>query len=128
MYFDSDFASVEWNDDVKVAVLTWKKFASGENFRNPSQKALDLAISKKASKWYSNTLNAGVFSEEDRDWFNTKIVPTMLENGINRSALIVPKSVISNISLKHAADAASKVGLAIKYFPNEDEALEWLKH
>ena len=127
MYFESEFASVEWNEAAQVAVMTWKKFVQGDAFKNPCRKALELALSKKTKKWYSDTTNAGVFIKEDRDWFNKEIVVKILQNGINKSALIVPKSTLSLVSLKAAAEDAQKIGLEIKYFSETTDAIEWLK-
>lgn len=127
MYYESDFATVEWNDDVKVAVLTWKKFASNDNFKTPCEKALELATSKKATKWYSDTTDLGVLKEEDTAWFMETIVGGMLKSGINKQALIVPKSVISKMGLQDAGKQAEDIGLETKFFSSPDEALQWLK-
>lgn len=127
MYFDSEYASVEWNDKVKVAVLTWKKFAWEERFRIPCQKALELAISRKARKWYSDTTLLGALKEEDTNWFMGEIVKKMLENGIKKQALIVPTSVIAKMSLTRAGDKAVDIGLETKIFDNTSEALSWLE-
>jgi hypothetical protein len=107
--------------------VTWKKFAFGQAFREPCSKALELDVQKGAKKWYSDTTNLGVLKDEDTQWFMETIVPAMLKAGINKQALIVPKSVISQISLNHAAEAAGKIGLQTQYFDNPTAALAWLK-
>lgn len=127
MYFDSKFASVEWNDNVKVAVLTWKEFAFGDDFKTPCLKALELAIQNKATKWYSDTRHLGALKEEDTAWFMQEIVSKMLSNGIKKQALIVPQSVISKLSLTSAGEKAKDIGLETKFFDSAENAIEWLK-
>lgn len=127
MYYNSEFASVEWNDEVKVAVLTWKKFAYHEFFREPCQKALELAIAKKAQKWYSDTTLLGVLKQEDTQWFMDEIVQGMLAHGITKQALIVPQSILSKWSLTKAGEMAEQLGLETKFFSNKTEALQWLQ-
>lgn len=127
MYYDSDFASVEWNDSAKTAVLSWKKFAKGDDFRTPCSKALELDKEKGAKNWYSNTQLLGVLVDEDTKWFMENIVAGMLEQGIKRQALVVPKSALSSMSLKRAVEDAAKIGLETQFFGNPEEALAWLE-
>ncbi len=126
MYFESEYAVVDWDERVKTAVLTWKKFAVGESFREPCLKALALDKEKKAVKWYSDTTNLGVIKDDDTQWFMQTIVAGMLSAGISKQALIVPKSAISQISLKRAAEEAGKIGLETQYFDSPTAALDWL--
>lgn len=127
MFFESEYASVEWNEDVQVAVLTWKKFAFGDAFRAPCRKALELAVSKGAKKWYSDTTLLGVLRQEDTEWFMGEIVTGMLDHGIEKQALIVPVSVIAKMSLSKAGGKADDMGLETKFFDNTADALTWLK-
>ena len=127
MFYDSVFASVEWNIQVRVAVLTWKKFAFGHDFREPCQKALELAIDKKAQRWYSDTTLLGVLKKEDAQWFIDEIVKGMLTHGITKQALVVPESAISKLSLNRAANMAEIKGLETNFFDNSKAALEWLQ-
>jgi hypothetical protein len=127
MYFESEFASVVWNEDASVAVLTWKKFASNKDFMEPCKKTLELSLAKKAVNWFSDTRQLGVLTQEDTDWFMQEIVSVMMEKGIKKQALIVPTSVISKMSLNKAADKAVNLGLETKFFDNPQDALTWLK-
>ncbi len=127
MYYDSEFASVTWNEEAYVAVLKWKKFAYGEDFREPCRKALELAIAKKAQKWYSDTTQLGVLKNEDAQWFVDEIVKGMITHGITRQALVVPTSALAQLSLNRAADEAGQRGLETHFFDNAEEALAWLQ-
>lgn len=127
MYYESDYAQVEWDSDVKVANLTWKKFASGDDFRTACSKALELAKSKNAIKWYSDTTQLGALKDDDTAWFMENIVKGMLEAGIKQQALIIPASVISKMSLNRASESAEEIGLETQYFSEPEKAMAWLK-
>lgn len=126
MYFNSEFASVEWIEDAEVAALSWHKFASGEDFRLPCRKALALALEKGAVTWFSDTTKIGAVLDEDGSWFVEEIVAELLSNGITQQILVIPDSVIAKMTLNKAADSADDTGFKTKYFSNFSEAMAWL--
>ncbi|MDC7226697.1 MAG: hypothetical protein PQJ61_08020 [Spirochaetales bacterium] len=125
--FNSEFADVAWNEEAGVAVLGWKKFAAGDDFKLPCRRALDLGIQKGAVHWFSDTTELGALREEDCDWFLDEIVSGMLKKGITAQALIIPQSVISKMTLYQASEAAVDLGLETRYFDNRADALKWLQ-
>lgn len=127
MYFDSDCASVEYNEEAGVAELTWKNFGKGDNFRIPCLKTLELLKEKKARFWFSNTEKLPTMAPEDAQWFIETMVPAILEAGVKEQALVVPESVISKLTLNKATALVDERGLKTHYFKTREEALEWLK-
>lgn len=40
--FNNEFCKVEYLDEKNIVYLAWKKFSSGENYRKPTNYALEL--------------------------------------------------------------------------------------
>jgi len=75
--FDSEYCNVQYNMEDKVVLLTWKKFCSGQNYRNPVNYSLKLFNSKKVSIYVVDARNGFEDEKADVDWVCTEFLPKM---------------------------------------------------
>ena len=127
MFFTSEYADIEWNEEYKIAELIWKKFAADENFREPCRKTVELMKQNGAKFWFSDTLKISSMKEEDVNFFVSEIVPAVLALGVKEQALVVPQSVVAKMGLTSATEKVDEEGLKTYYFASRNEALKWIK-
>lgn len=75
--FNSDYATVEYAEKDNVVFLTWKKAAYIENYRNPTQFALELLRENKGSNFVVDARNGFEDDRRDVEWGFRYLLPEM---------------------------------------------------
>lgn len=77
--FDSEFCNVKYIKGDNVVLLTWKKFASINEYRNPTTYALELLKEHTNSKLIVDARNGFEDDKEDVEWGFTFLLPNMAQ-------------------------------------------------
>ena len=106
--------------------INWKGRQNSEQYRETLQKALDLASEHKIKFYISDVRNQRLVSPEDRKWFQEVAMPTAIERGLEKAAVVFAGNVFKKYYLNNIFNASKKFGLPLKFFYNEEEAENWL--
>jgi len=123
---DFDFLNIQWDETTKSVVMTWKKFAQGDNFRNGLDEGVNLIQQKKASNWLADLRDLGTVTQDDQKWSNEDWYPRALIAGVRFMAIIMPKSFITTLSVKNILTKVQDIDVETQYFDNVDAARKWL--
>ncbi|EKQ58070.1 MAG: hypothetical protein A370_00260 [Clostridium sp. Maddingley MBC34-26] len=77
--FDSEFCNVKFIEKDNAVLLTWKKFASGENYRRPTTFALELLKENVGSKLIVDARNGFEDEKADVEWGFSVLLPSMAQ-------------------------------------------------
>jgi hypothetical protein len=77
--FDNEFCSVKYIEKDNVVLLTWKKFASGDNYRKPTIFAWELLKRYEGSKFIVDARNGFEDEKEDVEWGFSILLPGMAQ-------------------------------------------------
>jgi quinol monooxygenase YgiN len=77
--FDTEFCNVKYLEKDKVVFLTWKKFASGEDYRRPATFAWELLKEFEGSKLIVDARNGFEDAAEDAEWGFSVLLPGMAQ-------------------------------------------------
>ena len=105
---------------------SWKKFAKGEDFRQGLNEGLELLEQHGTSKWLADLRDLGTVTKEDQEWSNEQWYPRAINGGIRYMAIIMPKSVISSMSVTNILTRVKDINVETQYFDDIDSAKEWL--
>lgn len=119
--------TITWDENVKCIQAIGQGFVDGNSYRGSMDKGLELLKEKKASRWLADMLDQKVLSSEDQDWTIQDWTPRAVAAGIKKSAFVVPKSVIAQMSLRRMTAKVGNVELEMAYFESVEEAKKWLK-
>lgn len=75
--FDNEFCKVEYLEEKNIVYLAWKKFSSGENYRKPTNYALELLRSHNGSNFIIDARNGFEDEQEDVEWGFNELLPNM---------------------------------------------------
>lgn len=75
--FDSDFCNVKYIEEDKAVLLTWKKYACGEDYRRPATFAWELLKEHHNCKFIVDARNGFEDAKEDLNWGLTVLLPGM---------------------------------------------------
>jgi hypothetical protein len=75
--FDTEFCNVKYIEKDNVVLLTWKKFASGDNYRRPTSFAWELLTAFEGSNFIVDARNGFEDEKEDLEWGFSVLLPGM---------------------------------------------------
>lgn len=73
--FDSEFCNVKYIEKDKVVLLTWKKFACGDDYRKPTTFAWELLKENVVSNFIVDARNGFEDEEADVEWGFSVLLP-----------------------------------------------------
>ncbi|MDO5558186.1 MAG: hypothetical protein Q4F95_01165 [Oscillospiraceae bacterium] len=77
--FESTYCSVIYDSSLNAAVLTWKCFASFDNYRKPTTFALDILKNHKNAQFIIDARNGFEDDPADVEWGFSYLLPAMSE-------------------------------------------------
>ncbi|OOM80155.1 hypothetical protein [Clostridium sp. BL-8] len=77
--FNSEFCNVKFIDKDKVVLLTWKKFACGDDYRRPTSFACELLKENIASNFVVDARNGFEDDNADVEWGFSILLPSMAQ-------------------------------------------------
>lgn len=126
LHKDLDFLLIHWDDSIKSVVMTWKKFARGDHFRNGLNEGVNLIKEKGGLNWLADLRDLGTVTNEDQQWSNEDWYPRAIAAGIRYMAIIMPKSYVSTLSVKNILTKVEDIEIETQYFDSVEEAKHWL--
>lgn len=90
-YFDSEFCNVIYKKEDNAVLLTWKKFASFENYRKPALFAIELLGKYSGSSFIVDATNGFEDEKEDVKWGFEVMLPAMAKTGCKKVVFIMNK-------------------------------------
>jgi len=134
VYFENDYDTILWQEDIGCVIIEAKgEYHQGEEFRVAPEKVVELARTKNARCFLFNAHNAHVLSPEDQTWINETWVPRLRSTSIRTVAVVMPKSILAQMSLKHLHKSykdelaeTSKQNEEVEFFSELEKAKEWL--
>lgn len=127
-YKDFDFLNIQWDDSIKSVIMTWKKFAKGEDFRMGLNEGVNLVNLKGGSNWLADLRDLGTVIKEDQEWSNNDWYPRAIAAGVRFMAIIMPKSFISALSVKNILTKVEDIKVETQYFGSLEDAKLWLSN
>jgi hypothetical protein len=126
IYFENDYAIVRWDVSSKSIVLVWHKFAPSEKFRLVLDKLIEAMDHYKSGRILADTRNQGVITVVDQNWTNQDWYPRALNVGYCKIGVVLPKSIITQMSINRIMKETAHPELTENYFETLEEARTWL--
>ena len=131
MYYDDQYASVEWDAQTGCVIHTWKKFVTGEPYRKVLHKITELITLRKCPILLADTRQMSALSLADQQWTIVEWAPQMAAAGHRVTALVMPEKAIAQMTLKHMTtvnpDQQAQVDVQMQYFSEIEAAKAWIK-
>lgn len=77
--FNSEFCNVKFIEKDKAVLLTWKKFACGDNYRKPTTFACGLLKENEGSNLIVDARNGFEDEKADVEWGFAVLLPSMAQ-------------------------------------------------
>jgi len=128
--FNQPYASICWNENLKIVELTWKGFVTSEEYRQTQDQALVIISEKKATLMLMDARDIKVIMPEDQAWAVEVWAPKLALTGAKKFATVTPQSAVArmNASSMERGSAAFQAAAPYEYrsFGTTAEAQNWL--
>ena len=128
IYYDERWITIRWDDSVKAVWTEYKGYAEGEEYREAHEVALRLLREKRTSRWLCDARHLAPIRQVDQQWLNTDWVPRGVAAGARWLALVSPKAMVAQLSVKQIIRSINHMSFVTNYFDDIDLARDWLRH
>jgi len=87
--FDSEFCNVTYKSDDNIVFLTWKKFCSFDDYREPTMFACGLLNKYAGSNFVVDARNGFEDEKEDVQWGFSVLLPAISKAGCKKVVFIM---------------------------------------
>ncbi len=88
VYFENDIVSFVYNSMLKSSLIIWKREPSSAEYRDSFNRNIKNLSKYATNFWIQDTSNFGSLSRDDQEWFNTNIIPLLLDSGLKGIIMI----------------------------------------
>jgi hypothetical protein len=127
MHYESEFATVRYDDESDVVVARMDEFAEGEAFREYMNAIVDAAEANGTSRVLSDTTDQPTLNEDDKVWAATEWSSEAERRGVEHVGMVVPESALAQMSVESILEQTPDDGIDRDVFDSVDEAREWLE-
>lgn len=129
--FDSPGLLVTYDAKNTMVCFEVKEFVEGDEFRRPLEAALTFLSMRKIARIFWDLRLMKVLNPADQEWSEKDWIPRLVKaTQVRRSAVLVPKSVLAQMSINRITDRAAAVmenELVTQFFDSREAAESWLR-
>jgi len=118
--------TVAWVERFGATVNTWTGFLQGEEFRTRMDRCLELLRGASATAIVANVQDFRPLLQDDQDWSNDDWAPRAVAAGLQRMAVVLPRSVFSQIAVTRVVQRLDDSPIWLTQVAEVVDALRWL--
>lgn len=122
---DESYALVSYNPVLKIGKVEWKGKASSEEYQKTIISLIEYAEKHPVHYYLADISKQSVVSPEDRKWFENIMVPKAIGMGLKKAAVVFDGNVFKKYYINMILQVTGKLGLPLKMFNQEEEAVKW---
>ena len=101
--YKSEFCDVNYNEELNIVFVKWKKFCNQDNYRKPLMVALDIMKSHNNCHYVADTRDGFENEKADTEWLFNDFLPKVSLTSCKKIFFIIDK----DNSLKEELDGQS---------------------
>jgi hypothetical protein len=126
-YFDSSFATVQYDERTGAVVGELREFVKGEPFQEYMDAIIDAIADQSTTKVIADTSSfEGALTEDDQVWSVQDWAPRAEEAGLETMALVMPESVLAKMSVDNIIEMTDD-SIKRDVFSDREKAEEWIR-
>lgn len=126
-YFDSSFATVQYDERTGAVTGELREFVKGESFQEYMDAIIDAIADQSTTKVIADTSSfEGALTEDDQVWSVQDWAPRAEEAGLETMALVMPESVLAKMSVDNIIEMTDD-SIKRDVFSDREKAEEWIR-
>jgi hypothetical protein len=124
---DNEFITMWYYPHKKIVHHVIHRYICGEPFRSALNRGVETLRAHRAHKRLSDDRSYAAVSKEDTEWGMAVWVPQAVSAGWRHWAIVVPKSVIGQMSYRQMIDYYQSIDVSVKVFDDAEKGMAWLE-
>lgn len=126
VHADTEEYTVRWDADLRAVVLEWKRFVTGESFRDGMVATLDLFEEHAASRFLADGRKITTIDDDDQYWISEEWEPRASDAGLETIAAVYPESAIAEMNVERLQEKVGDGPFEQDFFTQLSAARDWL--
>jgi hypothetical protein len=126
VFIDSSYARVTVDTEQKLGKIVWKGTCTFEQYQECFTALLDYQAKNTVKYYISDIRKQGVMNPKNRQWFESEALPRAIKQGLLKGAVIMEANIFKRYYINLILQATNKMGLPLRIFESEEEAVKWL--
>lgn len=122
---ETNYASVTYNPVLKIGKIEWKNKATSSEYQAAIIALMNYSDKHPVHFYLTDITKQSVVSPEDRKWFENIMVPMAIGKGLKKAGAIFDGNVFKKYYMNMILQVTGKLGLPLKLFNSEEEAINW---
>jgi len=118
-------ASVTWDQSARLVMVEWEGWADSNEFRELLEAEIKALHQHRGTRVLADCRQQKVINPADQERANEEWLPRALAAGLQRFAVVLPKSGLAEMNIREALDKAPGK-LQVAYFATVEEARSWI--
>lgn len=89
--YRSEFCDVDYNEELNIVFVTWKKFCRQDDKRNPLLHALEIMRENDGCQYVADTRNGFEDEKADTEWLFNTFIPATAKTSCKMFFFIIDK-------------------------------------
>jgi len=124
---DNEYATIFYYTDKGIIHHEWKRYCTGQIFRDILMEATAQLKARKGTKWLSDDRKYTRLTEEDSVWGGKVWFPATIQTGWRHWAMILPENNMGKINSSRLIAEYRVGGINAAIFDSVPEAMAWLE-
>ncbi|TQQ80564.1 hypothetical protein [Halonotius roseus] len=125
-YFDGDFATVEYHDEINVVIAKMTDYPGENQFRKYMDSIITAVNETGCQNVLADTRDHPPLPESEMRWSAESWGPKAELAGVNQIAALATQHVATKMTLDTVTEQSTADDIERQYFAKFDEAVEWL--
>lgn len=126
VYFENESCSLSGDLAIPALVFTWKGYVEGADFREVTQKSIELIQEHKFTKLIGDNTHMKTMGSEEMAWVEDYWIPAALDAGLRFCAVVESANSFSRMTVETVMEKAPPDQLNTRYFTDLESARFWL--
>ena len=128
LYDVSNTVEAVYDRNINSIVVTWTHLGPHDHLRPCVKAQLECVKRDGAKALVVDTSNAtGVLKQEDQEWFNTQLFPSLQAAGLKAIITVVPQNALTKLAARQWQSSGRKSGIEFIQTESRTTALERAK-
>jgi hypothetical protein len=121
------YAEVAYNPVWQASVITWKDFASPEQFKETFKIGLEILENHNCIYWVEDMKFGKAVPNVVAEWVKNNFFTQVASRGVRKVAFLIEKNPMRKLYADNIKESIQMAGLQLKYFENRLDMERWIR-
>jgi len=124
---NAPYADVFYDEKHYLLQVIWKPDMTDNDYKQTFNFCLEYASTHRVDNFMSDIRNQKIIAPETRKWFEDVALPTAIERGLKRGAIVFTGNVFKKYYANNILTRSKNFALPLKFFTSIEDGIKWFE-